>query len=221
MTKLILSNQTLGVLKNFATINSSILIREGNQLKTISIGENAVAQFTCEEIFPQTFGIYDLNEFLAGLSLFDNPVLEFDNADYVTIKSKNRKARYYFSSPEITLKSAPDKNVKFPEADITISMTHEDILSLQKARSVYGIPDLKFSSTEDTITLSLCDKEDDTSNVYSQEISGTSTGEYEVFMKMDNIRLLSGDYLVNISSKLITEWKHTNLDLTYYIACEP
>ncbi len=221
MSQVIISQQTMMVLKNFATINGSILIREGNILKTISVGENAVAQFKCEEIFPQTFGIYELNQFLSGLSLFDNPVLIFDNEEYVTIKSRGRSARYYFSSPEITLKAAPDRDVKFPGADMEFTINQEDISALQKAWNVYGIPDLKFQSVGGSVILSLVDKENETSNVFSLELPGDNTGEYELFMKMENIRLLPGDYTVKISSKMITEWKHTNLDLTYYIALEP
>lgn len=221
MNNVILSTKTLNVLKNFATINGSILIRQGNVLKTISVGENSIAQYKCEETFPQTFGIYDLNQFLSGLSLFDNPVLEFDNADYVTIKGRGRSARYYFSNPEITLKAAPEKEVKFPGADMQFNINQEDITSLKKASDVYGIPDLKFHSVGGSVILSLCDKENETSNVYSQELIGDNTGEYELFMKMENIRLFPGEYIVKISSKLITEWKHTNLDLTYYIALEP
>ena len=70
-------SDTHQILKNFATINSSIMINAGNVLKTISVGENSIAEFKCEESFPQTFGIYDLSEFLTGMSLFDSPVLEF------------------------------------------------------------------------------------------------------------------------------------------------
>lgn len=221
MSQVIISQQTMMVLKNFATINGSILIREGNVLKTISVGENVVAQFKCEETFPQTFGIYELNEFLSGLSLFNNPILHFDNEEYVTIKSRGRSARYYFSSPEITLKAAPDRDVRFPGSDISFTIKQEDISALQKAWNVYSIPDLKFCSIGGSVILSLVDKENETSNVFSLELPGDNTGEYELFMKMENIRLLPGDYNVKISSKMITEWKHANLDLTYYIALEP
>lgn len=222
MNKVSLSNQTLLVLKNYATINSSIMIREGNQLKTISVGENAIAQYTCAETFPQTFGIYDLNQFLSGLSLFDNPILEFSNQEYVTIKAKGRSAKYYFSNPEITLKSAPDKNVNFPGADLEFSLSQEEISGLHKASAVYGIPDLSFSSSEDgKVCLNICDRENETGNVFSIEVPGSSTGEHKLYMKMENVRLLAGDYKVKISSKLISEWTNQNLDLTYYIALEP
>lgn len=96
MSKLILSNDTHAILKNFATINSSIMIREGNTLKTISVGENSIAEFNCEETFPQSFGIYDLSEFLTGMSLFDSPVLEFAE-QHVNIIGNGRKARTRFS----------------------------------------------------------------------------------------------------------------------------
>lgn len=221
MSKVILSNQTLQVLKNYSTINSSILIREGNELKTISVGENAIAQYTCEETFPQTFGIYDLNQFLSGLSLFENPTLEFDNANYVSIRGRGRSAKYYFSDPEITLKSAPERQVKFPGADLEFNLTQEDLSGLQKAAAVYSLPDLVFSSRDGEITLNLRDIENDTSNDYSQSVVGESTGDYDLTIKVENIRLHPGDYSVKISKKLISEWKHQHLDLTYYIALEP
>jgi hypothetical protein len=220
MNKVILSEQTLQVLKNYSTINSSILIREGNQLKTISVGENALAEYSCEESFPQTFGIYDLNQFLAGLTLFQNPVLEFDNDNYVTIRSRGRSAKYFFSDPEITLKSAPEKNINFPGADLDFNITWEDITSLQKAAAVYNLTDLVFKSANNQISLYLRDSENETSNDYCQSIAGDTTGEYELVLKVEHLRLQPGDYHVKVSKHLVSEWRHTRLDLVYYIALE-
>ena len=222
MSQLSLTPETISVLKNFSTINGSIMIREGNVLKTISVGENMIAQYTSPEVFPKTCGIYDLAQFLLGLSLFEDPGLNFDNDEYVTIRGGRRSAKYYFSDPEITLKSAPDRDVKFPGADMEFSLSSEDLVQLQKASGVYSLPDLSFVSTEDgTISLNLCDKENDTANAYTQEIQGTATGAYELFLKVENLKLFPGDYDVKISSKLITEWRHSSLDLVYYIALEP
>ena len=205
-----------------STINGSILIREGSQLKTINVGENLISQYDCSEVFPQTFAIYDLNQFLAGLSLFQNPVLEFNNAEYLTIRGDGRSAKYYFSDPEITLKTAPDRKVNFPGADIEFSITSSELEALRKAANVYGIPDLVFKSfAGGTVSLNLCDRENETSNVYAQEILGDNTGEYELTMKMEHVNLVPGNYDVKISSKLITEWKHSSLPLVYYIALEP
>jgi hypothetical protein len=216
------SKPTLSVLKNFSTINGSIVIREGSTLKTINVGENLIAQYECGETFPQTFAIYDLNQFLAGMSIFDSPSLVFGNEEYLTIKGNGRSAKYYFSDPEITLKTAPDRNVNFPGADIEFTIQEKDLENLRKASDVYSIPDLVFKSHGGgTVELNLCDRENETSNVYTQEILGDNTGEYELAMKMENIRLLPGEYEVKISSKLITQWKHKSLNLTYWIALEP
>ena len=167
------------------------------------------------------FAIYDLSQFLSGISLFNDPQLEFTSSDFVRITGNGRSVKYYFSDPEITLKSAPEKNVNFPGADIQFNLTAEDLISLQKASAVYSLPDMTFQSREGQTQLVLKDKENDTSNTYKQSISGTCTGDYSLDVKIENIRLLPGDYNVKVSKGLISEWNSTNLDLTYYIALEP
>ena len=223
MSKVILSKKTLDVLKNFSTINSSIVFRKGSTVRTISNAENILAKFTGEEVFPTDFAIYDLGQFLSGISLFSDPLLEFDNESFVNIRGGRQSARYYFSDPEITLKSAPEKNVRFPGADLQFNLTGEELIQLQKASAVYGLPDLTFQSEEglDTIKLILRDKENDTSNTYDLTVAGCSTGTYSLDLKIENIRVLPGDYTVKVSKHLISEWTNVNVDLTYYIALEP
>jgi hypothetical protein len=221
MSKVTLSKKTFDVLKNFSTINSSIVFRKGSTVRTISNAENILAAFSSEEVFPMDFAIYDLSQFLSGISLFNNPELEFSSGDFVSIRGGGKSARYYFSDPEITLKSAPEKNVKFPGADIQFNITGEDLLSLQKASAVYSLPDLTFQSEDNQIKLILRDKENDTSNTYEQSISGDCTGDYSLDVKIENIRLFPGDYVVKVSKHLISEWTNQNLDLKYYIALEP
>lgn len=221
MSKVILSKKTLDVLKNFASINSSIVFRQGSTVRTISNAENILAKYTAEETFPVDFAIYDLSQFLSGITLFSDPQLEFANNDFVSIRGGGRAAKYYFSDPEITLKSAPEKNVKFPGADIQFNITGDELVSLQKASAVYSLPDLTFDTTGDTIKLILRDKENDTSNTYEQSATGDFTGSYSLDVKIENIRLLPGDYTVKVSKHLISEWTNQTTDLTYYIALEP
>ena len=223
MSKVTLSKKTLDVLKNFSTINSSIVFRKGSTVRTISNAENILAKFTGEEVFPTDFAIYDLSQFLSGISLFNDPQLEFTSNDYVSIRGGRTSAKYYFSDPEITLKSAPEKNVNFPGADLQFNLSADDLLALQKASAVYGLPDLTFQSEEglDTIKLILRDKENDTSNTYDITVAGCSTGTYSLDVKIDNIRVLPGDYSIKVSKALISEWNNATVDLTYYIALEP
>jgi hypothetical protein len=220
MTTVNLSVATLQILKNFATINQSIVINKGNILRTISNAENILAIATVEEKFPRNFAIYDLNQFIAGLSLFTEPSLVFDNEDYVTIKNNRSRVKYYFSDPEITLKTAPNKKVNYPGSDIQFALSTDDISSIQKARSIYNIPDLTITTKEE-IVLSVRDNESETSNTYDLIVSGTFQGEHSLNLKVENMRLLQGDYNVGVSKHFITEWKHFNRDLTYYIAMEP
>ena len=223
MSKVILSRKTLDVLKNFSTINSSIVFRKGSTVRTISNAENILAKFTGEEVFPVDFAIYDLSQFLSGISLFSDPQLEFDNENFVSIRGGRQSAKYFFSDPEITLKSAPEKNVNFPGSDLQFNLTGEDLIALQKASAVYSLPDLTFQSIEghDEIKLILRDKENDTSNTYDITVAGSTTGTYTLDLKIENIRLFPGDYTVKVSQHLISEWTNVNTDLTYYIALEP
>ena len=223
MSKVILSKKTLDVLKNFSTINSSIVFRKGSTVRTISNAENILAKFTGEEVFPTDFAIYDLSQFLSGISLFNDPQLEFTSNDFVSIRGGRTSAKYYFSDPEITLKSAPEKNVNFPGADLQFTLTGDDLIALQKASAVYSLPDLTFQSEEGSneIKLILRDKENDTSNTYDLTVAGCSTGTFSLDVKIENIRVLPGDYSVKVSKHLISEWTNANVDLTYYIALEP
>lgn len=231
MTQLKLSNNTLHVLKNFSEINGSILVREGSRLKTISVGENMIAQYDCEEEFPITFGIYDLRQFITGLDLFPDPTLEFKNNDYVIINGGGRKTKFFFSDPEITIKAAPERDVNFPESDLSFSLSVGTLLTLKRASVVYGLPDLKITSLDGVITLSLCDRENDTTNTFEETVPGDSTGDYEFFIKIENLRLAVGEkaspkdntklYDVKVSSKLISQWTNVCSPLTYYIALEP
>ncbi len=223
MSKVTLSKKTLDVLKNFSTINSSIVFRQGSTVRTISNAENILAKFTGEEVFPSDFAIYDLSQFLMGISLFNDPQLEFTSKDFVNIKGGRQCAKYYFSDPEITLKSAPEKNVKFPGSDIQFSLTAEDLVNIQKASAVYSLPDLTIYSEEgsDVIKLILRDKENDTSNTYDLSVKGTTTGTFSLDLKIENIRVLPSDYVVKVSQQLISEWTSQDADLKYFIALEP
>jgi len=220
MNTVALSSTTIDILKNFATINNGIIIKKGNTLRTISNAENILAIANVQESFPQTFAIYDLNQFLDGLKLFNSPSFVFDNADYVTIKDGRSRVKYYFSDPEITLKAAPDKSVKYPGSDIEFTLSAANLDTIQKAADIYKLPDLNISSDEEII-LSVRDNENATSNTYDMIVPGTFEGSHSLDMKVENIRLLEGDYQAGVSKHHISQWKHLKHDLTYFIALEP
>ena len=112
-----LSEKTLTVLKNFAGINNSILVKEGNQLRTISVAKNILAEANIDEEFPRQFGIYDLNQFLNGLSLHQDPDMDFTEESYLTIREGRRRVRYFFADPQVII-SPPDKQINLPSEDV-------------------------------------------------------------------------------------------------------
>ena len=119
-----LSDSTLSLLKNFSTINTSILFKQGNKLRTMSVMKNILAEATIAEEFPKDFGIYDLNQFLNGLGLHNNPELDFENDNHVVIKEGKMRSKYFFADPNVII-TPPDKPIELPSEDVTsVSYTH-------------------------------------------------------------------------------------------------
>ena len=214
-----LSDKTLTLLKNFSSINQSILFKEGNCLKTISVMKNILAEAKIEEEIPKDFGIYDLNQFLNGLNLHKNAELDFQNDSYVVIKEGKSRSKYFFADPNVIV-TPPDKDIALPSEDVCFLLDTKELDKLLKASSVYQLPDLSVVGESGVVKLVVRDKKNDTSNEFSVIVGETD----EVFtfnFKVENIKILPGNYEVVISSKLLSRFKNTGFDVTYWIALEP
>jgi len=218
-TTMNLSDNTLGILKNFAGINNSILVKEGNQLRTISVMKNILAEAQVPEDFPRQFGIYDLNMFLNGLSLHSDPNLDFEEESYVTISEGRRKVKYFFADPQVII-APPEKEITLPTEDICFQLESVTLEKLLKAAAVYQLPDLSAISENGKIKLIVHDKKNDTSNEFAIVV-GETDREFSFNFKIENIKIIPGAYDVVISSKLLSRFVNSNLNLTYYIALEP
>jgi hypothetical protein len=214
-----LSESTFNILKNFSGINQSISVKSGNTLRTISVAENIFAVAQVEEKFPRDFSLYDLNEFLGGMSLMKNAEMVFDDSDFVRIKTNRSQIKYFFSDASL-IKQAPDKDIKLPDEDVQFSLTESDLNSVIRAASVYQLPDFSVVGDGKEISIVARDKENDTSNTFSIAV-GTTNEEFVFNLKVENIKLLKGDYHVIISKKLISKFIHQSIPLVYYIALEP
>ena len=214
-----LSDKTLTLLKNFAGINQSILFKEGNNLRTISVMKNILAEATVEEEFPKDFGIYDLNQFLNGIGLYHNPELDFDNEGYVMIREGKSRSKYFFADPNVIV-TPPDKSIVLPSEDVCFLLDTKELDKLLKASSIYQLPDLSVVGEAGVVKLVVRDKKNDTSNDFSVIVGETD----EVFtfnFKVENIKILPGAYEVVISKKLLSRFVNKNSDVKYYIAMEP
>ena len=216
-----LSSNTTMVLKNFATINQNLVIKEGSELLTMSSMKNIVAKATVEENFPKEIAIYDLNEFLASLSIFKSPVLEFEE-QYLTIKEEDqphKKLTYFYSDPSVV--QSPTKTITMPSEEVKFHLDMNKLLEMRRAAGVIGSPDMVLQKSSGNSSLLVKDKKNDTANNYSSDISTDGDGEYKFFFKVENLKLFDGDYDVKISSKNISHFKNDKSNIEYWIALEP
>lgn len=214
-----ISDNTRSILKNFATINSGIKVGTGNQLKTISNMKNILAVATVNESFPKDFSIYNLPEFLGATSLLEDPEFDFGDAS-LTIADTNTTMSYFYASEGMV--NSPEKMVTMPDAEIKIDLSSTLLSELQKASSVLGVNDLVLESDGTKITLTVKDKKNATSNTFSRIVGENTTGvKYSMNFKIENLKVLDGNYEVFVSSKGISNFKNKDVDLEYFIALEP
>ena len=214
-----LSDNALAILKNFAGINNSILVKEGNKLRTISVAKNILAEAEIKEEFPRDFAIYDLNQFLNGLSLHQDPDLDFQQDTYLSIKEGKRRVKYFFADPNVII-APPEKDITLPTQDVCFQMDSVTLEKLVKAAAVYQLPDFSVIGEAGVIKLVVRDKKNDTSNDYAVVV-GETDKDFSFNFKVENIKVLPGTYEVVVSQKLLSRFTSKNHDLTYYIALEP
>ena len=216
-----LSDKTLSVLKNFSTINQSILFKQGRRLRTMSVMKNILAEATIDEELPKDFGIYDLSQFLNGLELHKPhvPNLDFTNENHVVIHEGRMRSKYFFADPNCIV-LPPERPMTLPSEDVTFELSTGQLDKLLKAAAIYQLPDLSVVGENGVVKLVVRDKKNDTSNDFSI-IVGDTSDVFSFNFKVENIKILPGTYDVVVSQKLISRFSSKNHDLTYYIALEP
>jgi hypothetical protein len=215
----VISKSTVEVLKNFCSINKSIVIKPGNKVATLSINKNILAIADVEEQFDTQISIYDLGVFLGGLSLFDSPKIDTTQSNYVTVSDQRGKSktRFFYADPDI-ITQPPEKEISIPSEDVKFRLNAGVLQQLQRAASVYQLPDLCLFSDAGVMNLCVTDKKNDTSNSYSVEV-GESEDEFCYCFKVENLKLLAGDYNVTISKQNVALFQGDGIK--YFIALEP
>ena len=214
-----LSDKTLVILKNFAGINNSILVKRGDNLRTISLAKNILAEANINEEFPRDFAIYDLNQFLNGLGLHQDPELDFKEDSFLSIREGKRRVKYFFADPQV-ITSPPEKTLTLPTKDVCFQLDSVTLEKLLKAAAVYQLPDLSAIGEAGVVKLVVRDKKNDTSNEFAIVV-GETDREFIFNFKVENIKIIPGAYNVVISSKLLAQFTNENHNLKYFIALEP
>ena len=213
------SKNTLTILKNFSSLNSNLLVQPGNVIKTITPSKTGMAVATVEETFDVQFGIWDLNKFLGVVSLFNNPTFTFGDKSVKIKNGSDSVVNYYYSEPRLL--TYPTKDVQMPSSNVSIVLTEKNFSELQKAASVMQLPDLSFTSDENKIVGMVSDLSDPTSNSYKIVVSSDYSGPEFLFnFKMENMKMLDGDYHVALSKSVIGQFTHASRPLTYWVAMD-
>ena len=209
-----LSEQTVSLLKNFAGINQNIQFKAGNKLQTISAQKNILVDAEVPEAFPSDFAIYDLNKMLGVMSLFQDPELEIGDK---TMKVGG-KVNYMFADPTMIV-TPPEKELTFPEAEVKFAMSNVDFSQTTKAAAMLGLPHVCVVGDGSKITLGATDVNNSSSDDFVTEV-GTTDKTFCMVFKIENLKLFAGDYNVEITSKGISKFSHTSINLQYFIATE-
>ena len=212
-----LTTETISVLKNFSTINQNLVVKLGNNICTMSAMKNIVAKASVNESFPKDFAIYDLNEFLSAIYLFDKPDLDFnDKFVIITEEGTSKSLTYWFSDPAVV--TTPSKEISMPSTELTFNLSSDTLNEITKAAAVIGVPDMSLAGGKLRVT----DKKNKTANAYETSLDvGDVDVDYVFWFKVENLKLMPGAYEVEVSSKKISHFTNTKLGVQYWIALEP
>ena len=216
-----LSKDTLSVLKNFASINDGIMFRKGNVLRTCDAQKQVLAETTITETIDEDFGIYDLNRFLAVLSLHeDNSQLQIDSTTKSVFITTGRSKSTYRFCDSTMIKNASDKSVKMPDAEVTFTLKQADLEFILRSSSVLGTPHIAVISDGSKVTVSALDDKNTATHSNELEIDSGNGKKYKMLFKTENMKMIPDDYEVSISFKGIAHFKNTTKPLQYWVTTE-
>jgi hypothetical protein len=215
-----ISAETVNVLRNFSGINSNLIIKPGNVLMTISEAKNILAQATVKETFDSIVGIYDLTEFLNMLGLVESPSVKFEERFMnITSNSGREHIKYFYADTEML--TSPSKPITMPDTDVWFSLDQSTLNGIKKAATIFGHSELLIEPDNGAIRLSVNDPDNKTSNTYSVVVDGGYENDsFKFVLNIPNLKMVSDDYQVKISSKLISEFINSGDTLKYWVALE-
>jgi hypothetical protein len=213
------NGRMLSILKNFASINPSLLFEQGNVLRTISVGKTVMAQAYLDQEIDRTFAIYDLSQLLSTLALFDSPEITTNDSYLDIVESAGnvrQNVKYMFAEPSLIV-TPPKKEIVLPSVDVSFYLPADILSKTIKAASVMGAPEIAIVGNGTDVCIQTYNAKDvNTSNFKS--VVGKTDKNFTMVFLIENLKLLPGDYQVNVSAKKISYFKGDNIE--YWIAVE-
>lgn len=210
-----LSKETVNIFKNFATINTNLLLTPGSKVATKSAKKTITGNVTVVEDFPIEFGIYDLNEFLGALALFESPDLEFTDK-YVTIKENSDQIKVYKAEKGVLVYQ--EKEITFPEVYVDFSLPANVLSNIQRTSAVLHAEVLSVIGKDGQLIVQV-GKQKQEANSY-QNVIGTTDKTFKANMLIEHFKMVPGDYQVTLSARKISRFQSATTDLVYHVAVE-
>lgn len=211
------SNETLNVLKNFSSINPSVLFKPGNTVRTISPQKTVMAAATITESVPNEAAVYDLSRYLATLQLFDDPEIQFGDTKF-TISAGRSELKYTYASPTMII-TPPEKDINLPDPELQVTLSWKTVDSVIRAAGVLSLNEIGFVAEGNVVTMSAVDSKNPTADSFDVIIKDDYTGApFKMIIRTDNMKLMPADYEVALSSKGMAHFKSESVQ--YWIAVE-
>lgn len=213
-----LSDETLTVLKNFSSINPSVLLKKGKVQKTMAETGAIMAVAELEDDFPADFGVYDLNSFLANLQVMNNPDLKFGNQKVVLDDGQHQLS--YRECAASNIKAPPDKELVMKQIDAYFALGNESLQRQLKLAAINNLPFMKIGSKNGKLFIKIYDKNNDLSNDLYTDLGQKNEKDFEIVMKTEYFKFLPDDYKIDIMVNGFAKFTSKAHKLTYYIAIE-
>jgi len=214
-----LSKKTIDVLKNFATINASIGVRAGSNLRTISAAKDTFAKVVVDDVFPEDFRIYDIVDWLSTLTLFDSPEIEFhENHMVIHNEANTMRSSYYYAAPALVT-TPPDQDISFPSTDLELTIKNHDLNSILKASALMKLKSVALTHNGDGEIRFGVKGSGETANEFSVVCEGDTFGNtFNILLDPNRMNFLDGDYVVRVSKLGISCFSCEDNNAQYFIA---
>lgn len=231
--KFVVTSELVKLLKNYAGIQNSVLLRAGSRQTTMSTSKSLFALSEFGTPLPQDVGIYDLNTFLGTLSLFSKPEIEFDGNVMVVSDVSGAKVKYRMSDPSNLLvppADEPGNRLQAENPSVVLSLSSDTLQRLNKSVSVLGLNGpsglISFSVAGDQVTIRAYDEKNPAAHTFELKLAEKDVTVLKDFTRDLHFRtsymsmLLDGGYHVSLSDWKYGYFKHVSDPISYYVVSQ-
>jgi|TARA_R110000803_G_scaffold42264_10_gene90786 hypothetical protein len=202
-----LSDTTTKVLKNFASINPSILLNEGQTIRTISPQKNVLAQAVTDEPITDSMCLYDINQFLNIVESIDDCVINVNSSKAILSNPQNtQNSTVFFADPSVIV-TPPEKNINVKNEQFTFNLSDKELVKILRMASLCNAEELILQQRNDgTVLCKVTNTANPTSNDFSLVVEATnSTGETELpaTLEVTKLNFIKDTYEVHVYEKIV------------------